>query len=163
MDTLRRAARRRRLDLIMVLNQRAHGGTAGIAQHDAISPAQHDAIGGAGGLRASRPDRRIDAVTELRQVHRVRQVRIRAVTDAVPAQQSLRLGLKAKLMQSERVRLAQDAKLLDETLAHLMREAIMADEWYSVACPVKETLAHKLRHVCLALTRGQPVRVVLLE
>ena len=66
-------------------------------------------------------------------------------------------------MQSERVRLAQDAQLLEETLAHLMRAAIMADEWYSVACPVKETLAHKLRHVCLALTRGQPVRVVLLE
>ena len=66
-------------------------------------------------------------------------------------------------MQSERVRLAQDAQLLEETLAHLMRAAIMADEWYSVACPVKETLAHNLRHVCLALTRGQPVRVVLLE
>ena len=130
MDTLRRAARRRRLDAIMVLIQHAHGGAGGLAQHDAMGLAQHDAVGGAGGLaevsaaasagpRASRADRRIDAVTELRQVH------IGAVTDAVPAQQPLRLGLKAKLMQSERISLAQDAQLLEETLAHLMREAII--------------------------------------
>eukprot|EP00900_Chrysochromulina_parva_P025241 jgi/Chrpa1/7350/Chrysochromulina_OHIO_Genome00015811-RA len=120
----------------MVLIQHAHGGAGGLAQHDTMGLAQHDAVGGAGGLaevsaaasagpRASRADRRIDAVTELRQVRRARQVHIGAVTDAVPAQQPLRLGLKAKLMQSERIRLAQDAQLLEETLAHLMREAII--------------------------------------